>query len=71
MECHSQGVFDAQGHRPAHRGDGWLALIHYCWFASFSDLRHRPLYFEDAMLERNGQTRHPLIQPMASAAGSS
>jgi hypothetical protein len=24
------------------------------------------LYFEDAMLERHGQTRHPLVQPVAS-----
>jgi hypothetical protein len=62
----SQGVFDAQETSyAAHRSDGW-APIRYCWCAS--DLRHRPLYFEDAMLERHGQTRHPLIQPMASGA---
>jgi hypothetical protein len=62
----SRGVFDAQ-ETPyaAHRGDGW-GPIQYRWVAS--ELRHRPLYFEDAMLERNGQTRHPLIQPMASGA---
>ena len=62
----SHGVFDGQETSyAAHRGDSW-APIRYCWVAS--DLRHRPLYFEDAMLERHGQTRHPLIQPMASGA---
>ncbi len=62
----SQGVFDAE-ETPyaAHREDGW-GPIQYRWIAS--DLRHRPLYFEDAMLERHGQMRHPLIQPMASGA---
>jgi len=31
-----------------------------------SNLRHRPLYFEDATLERYGQSYHPLVQPAAS-----
>jgi hypothetical protein len=62
----SQGVFDArETSYAAHRSDGW-GPIHYSWFAS--DLCHRPLYFEDAMLERHGQTRHPCIQPLASGA---
>lgn len=62
----SQGVFDTQGAPyAAHRGDGWVP-IQYGWVAS--ELRHRPLYFEDAMLERHGQMRHPLVQPMASGA---
>jgi hypothetical protein len=45
------------------RGPDWSA-IEYSWAAS--ELRHRPLYFEDAMLERHGQSRHPLVQPLAS-----
>lgn len=62
----SAGVFDAREMSyAAHRGGGW-APIRYNWAAS--ELRHRPLYFEDAMLERHGQTRHPVLQPMASGA---
>ncbi len=34
------------------------------WAAS--NLRHRPLYFEDAMLERHGQAYCPILQPAAS-----
>jgi len=45
------------------RGPHWSA-IRFPWAAS--ELRHRPLYFEDAMLERHGQSRHPLVQPLAS-----
>lgn len=45
------------------RGPDWSA-IEYQWAAS--ELRYRPLYFEDAMLERHGQSRHPLVQPLAS-----
>lgn len=47
------------------RGVDWQPLC-YHWKAS--NLRHRPLYFEDAMLERNGQMYHPLVQPLASGA---
>jgi hypothetical protein len=57
-------VFDTEATQKAdHRDDGWTP-IGYGWMAS--GLRHRPLYFEDAMLERHGQARHPLVQPLAS-----
>ncbi len=60
----SQEVFDLrETPSTVFRGDDWLP-IQYNWVAS--DLRYRPLYFEDAMLERHGQTRHPLVQPVAS-----
>ena len=36
----------------------------YHWVAS--DLTYNPLYFEDAQLERYGQTYSPLVQPFAS-----
>ncbi len=45
------------------RGLEWTR-IRYHWAASGN--RYRPLYFEDAMLERHGQARHPLVQPLAS-----
>jgi hypothetical protein len=62
----SQEVFDSsETLSTVFRGDDWLP-IQYNWVAS--DLRHRPLYFEDAMLERHGQTRRPLVQPWASGA---
>jgi hypothetical protein len=47
------------------RGGDWQRL-QYHWTAS--QLRYRPLYFEDAMLERHGQSWHPLVQPVASGA---
>lgn len=47
----------------AGRGDAW-DTVQYHWQAS--GLRYRPLYFEDAMLERHGQSRAPLVQPLAS-----
>jgi hypothetical protein len=60
----SQEVFDLrETPSTVFRGDDWLP-IQYNWVAS--DLCYRPLYFEDAMLERHGQTRHPLVQPLAS-----
>jgi hypothetical protein len=50
--------------RPAdQRGAEW-STVHYYWAAS--DLCYRPLSFEDAMLERHGQSRHALVQPLAS-----
>ncbi len=60
----SREAFDSQA-VPAtvDRGSDWSA-IQYPWAAS--ELRYRPLYFEDVMLERHGQTRHPLVQPLAS-----
>lgn len=38
----------------------------FSWVAP--GLGHRPLYFEDAPLERYGQTIHPTLQPVFSAA---
>jgi hypothetical protein len=62
----SVGVFEET--RPAvpiFRGDDF-SYTDFHWAAS--NLRHRPLYFEDAMLERNGQAYGPLVQPVASGA---
>jgi hypothetical protein len=62
----SAGLFDKRVDRPMHvRGSKWEKQV-FCWTAS--ELRHQPVYFEDTMLERHGQTRHPLIQPMVSGA---
>lgn len=62
----SEGFFDKKEARTTTiRGGNW-APIHYHWLAS--DLTHRPLYFEDAALERYGQTRRPLLQPFVSGA---
>jgi hypothetical protein len=33
-----------------------------------SAMVHQPLYFDDVPLERYGQTRHPLFQPLVSGA---
>ena len=33
-----------------------------------TELGHQPLYFDDVPLERYGQSRHPLIQPVVSGA---
>ncbi len=52
---------------PIFRGDDF-SYTDFHWAAS--NLRHRPLYFEDAMLERHGQAYCPLIQPAASVHGS-
>ncbi len=62
----SQGLFDKHLSSADHyRGAHWAPLsVH--WLPS--EIRYRPLYFEDAMLERHGQSRHPLIQPLASGA---
>jgi len=62
----SQGLIGAKT-RPnaADRGPAWRPL---CYHWNASNLRYRPLYFEDAMLERNGQMHHPIIQPLASGA---
>lgn len=49
----------------ADRRDHWLPLTK-CWCPS--ELRYRPLYFEDVMLERHGQSRHCLVQPLASGS---
>lgn len=46
---------------PQHRG--W-SLSQVCWQSS--NICHLPLYFEDAMLERHGHERFPVLQPMVS-----
>ena len=45
-----------------HRGLG----LQFSWIAS--ELYHQPLYFEDPILERAGQTHHHLVQPWLSGA---
>ncbi len=62
----SEGLFDET--RPAERvfRGGDFSYTDFHWAAS--NLRHRPLYFEDAMLERHGQTYGPYVQPIASGA---
>ena len=42
------------------------AETEFNWAAS--ELYHQPLYWEDALLERYGQTHHPLVQPWLSGA---
>lgn len=60
----SRVLFDDQtASAHADRGDQWTS-IDFHWVPS--ELRHRPTYFEDTMLERHGQTRLPLVQPLAS-----
>jgi hypothetical protein len=49
----------AAGERP------WKPVL-TCWTAA--NLWHRPLYFEEAMLERHGQSHCPLVQPALSGA---
>ncbi len=62
----SQGLFDhRESEYGSFRGEGWM-VKDFHWFATCN--RYRPLYFEDAMLERHGQSRHPLVQPLASGA---
>jgi hypothetical protein len=38
------------------------------FYWSASEIWHRPLYFDDVQLERYGQTRAPLLQPVLSGA---
>ena len=40
--------------------------LEFHWAAS--ELYHQPLYFDDTLLERYGQSRHPLVQPALSGA---
>jgi hypothetical protein len=47
------------------RGSQWTPMDFH-WVPS--ELRYQPTYFEDTMLERHGQRRHPLIQPLASGS---
>jgi len=62
----SQVLFDDHpGTASVDRGSQWTPIdLH--WVPS--ELRYRPPYFEDTMLERHGQTRHPLVQPLASGS---
>jgi hypothetical protein len=40
--------------------------LEFHWAAN--ELFHQSLYFDDTLLERYGQTRHPVIQPVLSGA---
>ena len=61
----AQELFDrGAGQPPATRGDDWL-VTQYQWEAP--GICHRPLYFEDVMLERHGHGCHPLVDPGLSA----
>ena len=57
----SDGVF--QGIAPGDDARSWYAT-EFNWAAS--DLFAQPAYFDDPLLERYGQTRHPLVQPWLS-----
>lgn len=50
---------------PGQDGRNWFAT-EFTWAAS--DLFAQPAYFDDPLLERYGQTRHPLVQPWLSGA---
>lgn len=55
--------------RPIPEGpdrDGMWGLTAYNWYAP--NTYSYPRYFEDAMLERHGHERFPLLQPMVSGA---
>jgi len=58
----SQGLFNERS-QSYDRGEQWTERSFH-WLPA--ELCHRPLYFEDAMLERHGQSRHGLVQPLAS-----
>ena len=58
----SEGLF-TQRRASYDRGDQWTP-INCHWAASGN--RYRPVYFEDTMLERHGQSRGELVQPFAS-----
>jgi hypothetical protein len=57
----SSGVF--QETVLSQDGRDWFAT-EFNWAAS--DLFAQPAYFDDPLLERYGQTRHPLVQPWLS-----
>lgn len=62
----AESIFDRQtAGSPQFRGGDWQKQT-VCWKAS--ELRHRPVYFEDTMLERHGQTRRPAVQTALSGA---
>ena len=60
VDC-SDTLFQATA--PGHDNRSWLAA-EFNWVAS--DLFAQPAYFDDPVLERYGQTRHPLVQPWLS-----
>ena len=60
MDC-SHAVFEETV--PSQNSRGWFAT-EFNWAAS--DLFAQPAYFDDPLLERYGQTRHPLVQPWFS-----
>ncbi len=60
----SQGFFNELENRETTFRQGDWTLTEFHWAAS--ELRHRPLYFEDAVLERYGQSHAPLFQPLVS-----
>ena len=57
--------FQCEGHRPAFQSRSW-APVAYQWKAS--GLCHKPLYFEQAQLERYGHDWGPVLQPFVSGA---
>ncbi len=60
----SEGLFDkSRIGQSTLRDEDWTRQ-EFHWVATCN--RYRPLYFEDAMLERHGQSRHPLVQPVMS-----
>lgn len=59
----SDGLFDKTA--VGQDGRSWFET-EFNWAAS--DLYAQPAYFDDPMLERYGQTRHPLVQPWISGA---
>ena len=62
----SEGLFDETRSEVMVFRGGDFSHTDFHWAAS--NLRHRPLYFEDAMLERHGQAYCPYVQPFASGA---
>jgi hypothetical protein len=58
----SENLFDRSPVLPP-RTTAW-SWREFRWSAT--ELWHRPLYFQDVQLERYGQMRHPLIQPVLS-----
>ncbi len=62
----TEGLFDeTMTQPPSGRGQPWKPLT-YHWAAS--NLCHRPVYFEDTVLERYGQTYHPVVAPFAAGS---
>jgi hypothetical protein len=64
VDC-AVGRFTDADRRPAQYQRGFVSTM-FNWEAVA--ICHKPLYFEDVVLERYGQTRHPCLQPVVSAA---